>query len=77
MDILEKFGSTWLGRLLDKKAKKKEVENDMDKFMYDDIKKIAEEKCTCTRYYQSYACPAYDHRECIWHPDNDPHRVKE
>ena len=68
MDKLEKYGSTFLGRLLDKKAKERKLEKEMDK--------IADETCTCSPGYQVIGCSAYKHKTCIWHPDNDPYDLK-
>ena len=65
--ILEKFGSTWLGRMLDKKAKRKKEESLINS-MIDD--------CICNGFGQAIGCPAYPKKTCIWYPDNDPYNLK-
>lgn len=68
MEELEKHGTTWLGRLFDKKVKAKELKKIDDECM---------NICTCSVNYQVIGCVAYDSKKCIWHPDNDPYGLKD
>lgn len=64
---LETFGSTWLGRLFDRKVKatkQKQIDNECMNI------------CTCSYSYQVIGCAAYPSGKCIWHPDNDPYDLK-
>lgn len=67
MDELEQFGSTFLGRLLDQKAKRKKKSADLQSMIND---------CICTGSGQAIGCPAYPEKNCIWHPENDPYDQK-
>lgn len=65
---LLKHGSTWLGRMLDRKAKNKKEDELMDR--------IIDESCACTPSYQAIGCSAYKYGKCYWNPENDPYDLK-
>lgn len=68
MEDIEKYGTTWLGRLFDRKVKAAKQKQIDDECM---------EICTCSTNHQVIGCTAYDSGKCIWHPANDPYGLKD